>query len=383
MSEPAIVLVTTSFPMANDGSEAAGSFVSDFAEELGKHVSVRVVAPGQQSGRERWAADVEVFRYTAPRRPLSTLKPWHPFDMFEITRVLRAGMYATRAAVEAGPTAHMLALWAFPSGAWARRVARRHGLSYSVWMLGSDVWSIGRVPVLRSRLARVIRDASHAYADGYKLAEDAQRIAKIPVVFLPSTRRIELATPLPPAMAPPYRLVFIGRWHSNKGVDLLLDALSLLDDDDWRSIAEVAIYGGGPLQSLVHAKAGVLLNAGRPLVIGGFIPKADAERAIVRADWVLIPSRIESIPVIFSDAMKLGRPVIATPVGDLPVLVREGCGSLSGGIDALSFAQVVREALSGSSSCASVAVRACAASFSLETVVQRWLADVQECFTHE
>jgi len=369
--------------MANDGSEAAGSFVSDFAEELGKHLSVRVVAPGPQFGRELWVDNVEVFRYAAPHRPLSTLKPWHPLDMFEITRVLRAGMRATHAAVDAGPTVHMLALWAFPSGAWAQRAARKHGIGYSVWILGSDVWSLGRVPVLRSRLARVIRDASHAYADGYKLAEDAQHIAKIPVTFLPSTRRIELADPLPPALEPPYRLVFIGRWHPNKGVDLLLDALSLLNDDDWRFIGEVTIYGGGPLQSLVHAKARGLLAAERPLVIGGFIPKADAERAIVRADWVLIPSRIESIPVIFSDAMKLGRPVVATPVGDLPVLMRDGCGSLSGAIDALSFAQALRGALSGCGNYNPVAVNACAARFSLEMIGEKLLADVQGRYSHE
>ena len=383
MSKPAIVLVTTSFPMANDGSEAAGSFVSDLAEELGKHVPVRVVAPGQQSRRERWVENVEVFRYAAPCQPLSTLKPWHPSDLFEIMQVLRAGMRATRTAAEAGPIAHILALWALPSGIWAHRVAREYGIGYSVWMLGSDVWSLGRIPILRSRLARVICNASNAYADGYKLAEDAQRIAKVPVAFLPSTRCIELADPPPPAMVPPYRLVFIGRWHSNKGVDVLLDALSLLGDDDWRLISEVAIYGGGPLQSLVHAKVQALLDEERPLVVGGFIPKADAERAIARADWVLIPSRIESVPVIFSDAMKLGRPVIAMPVGDLPMLVREGCGNLSDAIDASSFAQVVREALSRSNSYTPAAVRACAERFSLKVIGQKLLANVQECFSHE
>jgi hypothetical protein len=42
----ALVLVSTSFPVLGDGSEAAGSFVSDLAEELAKHLPVRVVAPG-------------------------------------------------------------------------------------------------------------------------------------------------------------------------------------------------------------------------------------------------------------------------------------------------------------------------------------------------
>ncbi|MBK8122824.1 MAG: hypothetical protein IPK54_04560 [Dokdonella sp.] len=42
----ALVLVTTSFPIAGDGSEAAGSFVSDLVEEVAVKTPVRVVAPG-------------------------------------------------------------------------------------------------------------------------------------------------------------------------------------------------------------------------------------------------------------------------------------------------------------------------------------------------
>lgn len=50
MSAPrALVLIATSFPILGDGSEAAGSFVSDLAEELAKHPPVRVVAPGTRS----------------------------------------------------------------------------------------------------------------------------------------------------------------------------------------------------------------------------------------------------------------------------------------------------------------------------------------------
>ena len=375
MSEPAIVLVTTSFPMVSDGSEAAGSFVSDFAEELGKHVAVRVAAPGQQSGREPWAENVEVFRYAAPQRPLSTLKPWHPSDMFEITRVLRTGMRATRAAVEAGPTAHVLALWALPSGAWARRVAREHGIGYSVWMLGSDVWSLGRVPILRAMLARVVRGATHAWADGYKLAEDAKRIAGVPVGFLPSTRRIDMANPLPPRHEPPYRLLFLGRWHPNKGIDLLLDALAMLSDDDWSRIEKIEIQGGGPLEPLVRERVAALRAAGRPVELGGFLAKHEAEAAIVRADWVLIPSRIESIPVIFSDAMKLGRPVVVMPVGDLPkLLTQDAVGVCGRAVDADAYANALQEALAGLPMARAAALEHAAEPFSLErSIVPRIL----------
>ncbi|MBN8792563.1 MAG: glycosyltransferase family 4 protein [Stenotrophomonas nitritireducens] len=344
MTIPTLVLVTSSFPIAADGSEAAGSFVADLAQELAKHVHVRVVAPGPQSTREQWSERVEIYRFAAPSHPLSTLRLWHPGDLQCIAQVLRAGQQATDQAVTGAQ--HIVALWGLPCGEWARRAASRQGIAYSVWMLGSDVWSLGRIPLLRGALRRVIQQARHAYADGYQLAADAQKIGRTPVAFLPSTRRIDLRDPPPSREQPPYRLLFLGRWHPNKGVDLLLDALGLLGDEDWQRIERVEIQGGGSLEPLVRERVAELQEQGRPVEAGRFLTKPEAEAAIARADWILIPSRIESIPVVFSDAMKLGRPVLATPVGDLPQLLRDGpTGMLADGIEADAFAAAIERLL--------------------------------------
>lgn len=316
-----LVLVTTSFPIRGDGSEAAGSFVSDLVEEMAGHRPVRVVAPGIESGLERWAEGVEVCRFAAPAKPLSTLRPWQPGDLQWLRRVLRGGQAAVDRAV-AGGASDILALWGLPCGAWARRAAAKARLDYSVWLLGSDVWSLGKIPLVRGQLARVMQDARQVWADGYQLAADASRIGGVDVDFLPSTRRITLVDVPLPRNNPPYRLLFLGRWHRNKGIDLLLEALAMLDDDDWARIETVEIQGGGPLESLVRERVATLRESGRPVTAGHFLAKPEAEAAIARADWVLIPSRIESIPVVFSDAMKLGRPVVASPVGDLSRLVK-------------------------------------------------------------
>lgn len=345
MKKPTLVLVTTSFPIVGDGSEAAGSFVADLVDELSKYINVRVVAPGSKTRREQLSESVKVYRYSAPSQPLSTLKPWKLSDLRWGVKVLRGGLQATREATFDGAE-HIFALWGLPSGEWARKIAQETGLDYSVWMLGSDVWSLGRVPVLRGMLARVIRHAKNAYADGYKLAEDAECIAGDSVQFLPSTRRIDSMHPKPPQSQPPYRLLFLGRWHPNKGTDLLLDALAMLNDDDWVHIDSLEIQGGGPLAPLVNERIKVLQQAGRPIELGGFLAKHEAEAAILRADWVMIPSRIESIPVVFSDAMKLERPVISMPVGDLPTLFeQEKFGVLAEEVSAIAYCQAIRDAL--------------------------------------
>ena len=348
---PGIVLVTTSYPVWGDGSEAAGSFVSDLAEQLATHCPVRVVAPGPTGGREIWSAGVEVLRYVAPDRPLSTLRPWKPADALAIARLFAGGMAATRQAVMNDPTAHILALWALPSGHWARRVSRASGVPYSVWTLGSDIWTLGRVPLIRGWLRRVLRQARVCYSDGLQLAQDTRRIAGRPVEFLPSTRRIEGTRTAPFRDAPPFRLLFLGRWHPNKGVDLLIEALRRLDEEDWRRIEAVEICGGGPLEPLVRAGVESLRAAGHPVELRGFLDKPAAAEAMLRADYLLIPSRIESIPVVFSDAMKLGCPVVAMPVGDLPRLIGEhDCGLLASRADGAAFAAAIGAALERSPS---------------------------------
>lgn len=369
MKKQALTVITTSFPASGDGSEAAGSFVADLVDEISKYIAVHVIAPGPVKTIEQWSSSVNIFRYAAPKRPLSTLKPWKPNDLTWLIRVLLGGLQATR--LGAKGSAHIFALWALPSGEWARRVSKENGIAFSVWMLGSDIWTLGRIPLVRSALASVIQQSSSAYADGYQLAEDAKVISGRNIDFLPSTRAIQTRMTSVPRTQAPYRLLFLGRWHFNKGIDLLLEALDLLGDDDWAKIECIEIQGGGPMEDLVADRVSKLKKAGYPVLLGGFLTKPNAEQAIERADWVLIPSRIESIPVIFSDAMKLGRPVLTMPVGDLSFLIEEAqCGLLAKSVTAHAFAEVIRQALTTSTDHFTQGISVQAERFNLEKLAK-------------
>lgn len=379
MPARALLLVTTSFPQEGDGSEAAGSFVADLAAELAGHLPVRVVAPGRTGRCESLSPGLTVYRFAAPAQPLSTLRAYDPRQWAQIARVLRAGQRAVLEAAADGAVCHTLALWALPSGYWARRLLRQRGVAYSVWMLGSDVWTLGRLPLIRSILAGVMRQAAVRFADGLKLAQDSRRIAGRPVEFLPSTRTISATRQRPLASRGPYRLIFLGRWHPNKGIDLLLDALAGLGTDDWAQIEAVELFGGGPMDALVRRGAAALQARGLPVHVGGYLDKAAAEAAILRADYLIIPSRIESIPLVFSDAVKLACPVVCTPVGDLRDLVEGGAvGFCAERIDAAAIAAALRRAIGTAPVQFSAALDAMARRFSLgDEIVPRILAATQ------
>ena len=340
-----MLLVTTSFPAQGngDGREAAGSFVSDLVHALAAHCDVRVVAPGTEARVEQVGSTARIWRFSADR-PLSTLAAWKPWHWLVIAKALAAMRSAVRGAACDGRVDHALGLWVLPSG-WAIR-SGAPGLPYSVWALGSDIWALGRLPGARALLRRVARHATLRFADGLGLAADAGRITGAPFEFLPSARGRRHAPSRSRAEAAPYRLLFLGRWHHNKGVDLLLDALAGLDAGAWSRIREVHIAGGGPLHGRVAAQVARLQARGRPVRTSGFLDPVRAGAALEEADYLIIPSRIESIPVVFSDAMHCSLPVVATPVGDLPDLIREhGVGVLAGGVDADSIARAIGEVL--------------------------------------
>lgn len=340
-----VVLVTTSYPNNRPGSEAAGSFVEDFAIELSKLARVTVVAAGSDDNIiENGTLTVQYFN--TPKLPLSTLKPLNPAHWIPIFSTMRQGLKTLEAVTHNDRPDHIFALWALPSGYWANKIAKKHQVPYSIWALGSDIWSLGRIPIIRNRLRNVLQGAVTCYADGYQLKDQVNKIARIACEFLPSTRILIPTRPKQLSDLPPYRLAFLGRWHRNKGIDLLLDALSLLTEADREKIDEIKIFGGGPLEPVVNQITGRLKSQGMPIKLGGYIGKIQASSLLNWADYLMLPSRIESIPVIFSDAAKLGTPIISTPVGDLPRLHRiYNFGKLATDANPKAYSEAIRSAL--------------------------------------
>jgi glycosyltransferase involved in cell wall biosynthesis len=370
-----ILLITTSYPAAQlDGREAAGSFVADFAQALvALGVKTTVLAPGDSASIAE-TAGVTVCRFAGPSRALSLLNPINPAHWPSIWNVLRRGARMSRQLAQNHRFDHVLALWALPSGYWARRLKREFGIPYSVWALGSDIWSLGRLPAVRAVLRGVLRDADNRYADGYVLKADVEALCGRPCDFLPSTRRLHVPSGAWHRGAPPYRMAFLGRWHPNKGADLLLEALERLDQQDWTAIEEFRICGGGPLDALVRTRGAALAAAGRPVTVGGYLDKQAAAELLVWADYLVIPSRIESIPVIFSDAMQCACPVIATPVGDLPRLLRNcGAGMLSTDVSADAIARAIREAAATTPSTFAEGLARCRREFDIDECAARLL----------
>ena len=347
-----LLLISSSPVLRSGGREAAGSFVHDLAEALFKTgTRTAVVTPDDSEANLSWGVQTSSgfthFEFYAERIPMSQLNAGYPGDWPTIVRTLLAGKDAVARATEDFRPDCILALWALPSGYWAQNAILGSATGkYGIWALGSDIWTLRRIPVVKQILRRVLKKADVVFADGVKLANDVKVISGRDCHFLPSARKLPHIRSRDLSPNPPYRIGYLGRWHQNKGVDLLLDGLELLEDKDWNLIQRVRICGGGPLESQVKLRVEKLRGAGRPCEVDDYLDKDAARWFYDWTDFVLLPSRLESVPVVFSDAMQTNRPIVAMPAGDLEKLVdKYRCGECAAQILSSEFANALRTAL--------------------------------------
>ncbi len=111
-----------------------------------------------------------------------------------------------------------------------------------------------------------------------------------------------------------------GRLAPQKGLDVLIDAAARWRDRDPRPVTVIA--GDGPQAAALRAQAAVLAD-GDVRLLGR---RSDVPALLGAADVVVVPSRWEARALIVQEAMRAGRPVVATRVGGIPDLT--GAGAL-------------------------------------------------------
>jgi len=164
-------------------------------------------------------------------------------------------------------------------------------------------------------------------------------------------------------------VVFVGELRRLKGVDVLIEALSLLGAQG--QPASATIVGGGPeaaeFQALARAR-------GVAATFPGALPARDA---FARGRLLVVPSRAESLPYIVLEAAAAGVPMLTTKVGGIPEVFSPYSGRLLPAGDVAGLAAAIRGALAdpAASQASAVALRErVRAHFSAETMVAGVLA---------
>lgn len=297
---------------------AVAPWAGEFAEELACAGAEVVVLTGATRDAHRGTSRVEVRSFPwrgTEGRVVDLLSP-SPENLIGIASYLRNGSRTLATLCREWQPDVCLALWAVPMGLLARRAARRLGVPYAVWALGADVYRAGRNPLLRPFVRAALRDAAVRFADGHELMREVEELCGRECAFLPTGRTLP---PSEPYVGDRPAVVFIGRFEPVKGPDVLLAAAEMAAA---RGLDfELHLAGSGSLEQRLRVQAEQLA-----LPVRFHIDAEAGEIAsLLRgAACVAIPSRAESIPVVFGEALQAGAPLVVTDVGDLGRLAHAG-----------------------------------------------------------
>jgi len=175
----------------------------------------------------------------------------------------------------------------------------------------------------------VVRGADVVLAASLDLAEHARAVGgrdvrsspvSAPALPEPTRNRTEVRTELGVPESAPV-LLAVGRLHPQKGYDTLLSAAR-----QWRERGDglrVLIAGDGPLQQEMSER---IKSERLPVVLLG--RRDDVANLLAASDLVVLTSHWEARALVAQEALRAGRPLVATAVGGIPELAGHGAGVL-------------------------------------------------------
>jgi len=220
----------------------------------------------------------------------------------------------------------ILGFFAYPYGFANALLGRALGIPVVTSCRGSDINLIARSPIRGRLIAWSLRRCARVFSVSAALRERIVDMGvsgeRVVVVsngidtdrFRPmdrSSARKALGQPVAGKA-----IVAVSRLGPEKGIDVLVRALSMLED---RSV-RLVVVGDGPEEPMLKSLV-TQLGLDDRVSFAGDRPHDEVPTWIASGDIFALPSRFEGYPNAVVEALACGRPVVASRVGGVPEII--------------------------------------------------------------
>ncbi len=337
-----VLFLTASYPTVE--GPALGIFVKEHARAAAAHCDVAVVhlerADVRRVSVEKEPDDeFPTWRASYPRRPA-------PVSYAGNVAAAIAGYRRAKAAGFEPDVIHAHFFLAGIPAVLLGRVLRKPVVVTEQWsvFLPDDPATLSplvrRAAKFAFERADLVLPVSEALRDGIAAQGIAARFRIVPNVFDEQLFRPDGATARDHGRRA--RLLSVGAMYEAKGYDYLLEAVALLAER--RRDFEVEIVGDGELRGEYEALR-QRLGIEELVSFLGLRPKDEVASRMRNADLFVLTSRYDSNPCALIEALGSGLPAVATAVGGIPDIVRNGSGLLAEANDVRDIARQIESAL--------------------------------------
>ncbi|MHC4662401.1 MAG: glycosyltransferase [Planctomycetota bacterium] len=330
--KPVLEIVTAAYPSPTEPHRA--HFIEGLTKTLAMDFDIEVIAPriykADPLEEDRNGIPVKRFKFRSGER---ILKAQRRVPLEVMAGYAANALLLVQRRLLARRVSAVFAHWAIPTGAIAAAASCLFLRPFVLMVHGSDIHDYAeRSIVFRSAVGFAVRRAKHVFAASKDLerklvgfydkkpgsvtyapcgvADDfdspPSKLEAREILSLPKNARV---------------ISYVGDLITEKGVTELAEATVKVMKS--RDNVHLLVAGEGPLQPRMEkilGEAGFAEN----LHMAGNVPNDRVPAYIAASDVFCLPSYGEGSPLTVMEALTVRRPIVATRVGGIPELVRDG-----------------------------------------------------------
>lgn len=287
-----IAIFTHNYPKNKNDRKDAGIFVHDFAEKLKKKHKVFIFCPSYHNSKKfgNWSI-------------------YNPLSVLSFFKNISFGIDESLKFVKKNRIDYILCAWAIPSGIYALAAKIKYGTRYGVWYLGSDLNIYSKFPILSTIIYFLSKKADNRFANSYALTRIAEAKYGKCVMLTASTKLDQSSVKKKISQVKldknKVNILYVGRLEKVKGPDLLVQASKKLDDK-----FVIRVIGDGTMREILEK-----ISSENAQFLG-YLGLEEMTAYMRVSDFLIIPSRNESLPLVILEAANYKLPVLASDVGD-------------------------------------------------------------------